>query len=384
MLRVPLVLTQIRIPVVLSLLLGYGVLVTTLVEAGTWFPKVAGSQKPQKVDLIYPGPVHRTPLQGLTATTNENPDLLMQSTWLEETAYRLAKVAGKDGFTGVESFLTQAITSKLKQGLSDNVGVLPWFQRFEFQIDLESETFPVSAVRTIQPLYQSKDQLDTLFTQLRYAHHVQFGVQRHTTNIGVGYRRLLLDKTLMLGVNAHFDREWEKRHSRLGYGVEARWYGADLYMNLYQGMSDSRTVSNTVREDVVNGYDIQSFFQIPYIPSTRLMVTGSWWKNRGTQYIGGWKAGVESDLTPFTQMAVGAAHDNDANNTEVYFLLRVSLGAYGHQRPVLLGDKPIADQAWNMRDMSGFTLDRVRRDENIRLRRITTTNGTVSIIVARS
>ena len=69
MLRVPLVLTQIRMAVVLFLLLGYGVLVTTLVEAGTWFPKVAGSQKPQKVDLIYPGPVHRTPLQALTATT---------------------------------------------------------------------------------------------------------------------------------------------------------------------------------------------------------------------------------------------------------------------------------------------------------------------------
>ena len=59
------------------------------------------------------------------------------------------------------------------------------------------------------------------------------GEIRNVTNVGIGYRHLFFDKTVLLGANAHLDREWDHDHTRAGGGLEARWFGVDWYLNVF-------------------------------------------------------------------------------------------------------------------------------------------------------
>jgi hypothetical protein len=330
-----------------------------------WFSALASNAKQQNLPDLG------------RADLEKKETLSKQSTFLEEKAFQLAANTSAHSLSGVKSFLTQTLKEQITGALQENLDLPEWAKRIEVQFDLETEAKPVYSIRTVQPLYQSADKVNTFFTQLRYARHTDFDLRRHTSNIGLGYRRLLLDNTVMLGANVHYDREWRRSHSRLGVGLEARWSGADIFLNRYQGLSSERTVSSTVTEDIMDGWDVQALLQVPYIPSTRVMATGSRWKKSANDYINGWRAGLESDLTPFTQISLGASNDNDQSDPEFFVNFRVSLGGYGHKRPTLLGENSVSKVAWERRDMSNYTLDRVRREENIRLKQTNTAGRVV-------
>jgi len=328
-----------------------------------WFSALASNAKQQNLPDLG------------RADLEKKETLSKQSTFLEQKAFQLAANTSAHSLSGVKSFLTQTLKEQITGALQENLDLPEWAKRIEVQFDLETEQKPVYSIRTVQPLYQSADKVNTFFTQLRYARHTDFNLRRHTSNIGLGYRRLLMDNTLMLGANVHYDREWRRSHSRLGVGLEARWSGADIFLNRYQGLSSERTVSSTLKEDIMDGWDIQTLFQVPYVPSTRVMVTGSRWKKAAKNHINGWRAGIESDLTPFTQISLGASDEDNLDDTEFFVNFRISLGGYGHKRPTLLSDTPISHAAWEMRDMSNYTLDRIRREENIRLKQTTSSGG---------
>lgn len=260
-----------------------------------------------------------------------------------------------------------------------------WLSRVRFNFNYETNSDPTLSVSTIQPLYQSEGNKNTLFTQLRYAHHQQFDESRNTTNIGFGYRRLLGNGDVLVGANVHYDREWKRSHSRLGFGVEARWSGADIYINRYQGLSGRRTISATITEEIVNGWDMQALVQMPYIPSARFSFVGSSFRKNSNEYVSGLRAGVEADLSPQWTMEFGAANDNDEDDIELFFGLRFSLAGRRDNTNVLLKKNFVSDSIWYERAMAQHTLDRVRRENNIRLKRTTSSpTGSVSVEVERS
>jgi len=256
-----------------------------------------------------------------------------------------------------------------------------WLKRVDLDIDLNQNGGPVYNIRTRQPLFQSDQKVDTIFTQLRWGKDFQFGAWRDSTNLGIGYRRLLMDKTLLVGTNTFFDRDWRKDHNRFGWGLEVRWFGVDIYVNGYLGLSADTTINTSTTEKVLDGGDAYMLFQVPYVPSTRLVGRASRWDKSSGDKLHAWRAGVEADLTQYSQLQVGAT-DSDEDDPGVYVQLRVNFGYYGN-RPVLLSKNPISDRAWAMRDMSEYTLDRVRRQENMVLERTTSTGG-FSIVVGRT
>ena len=187
-----------------------------------------------------------------------------------------------------------------------------------------------------------------------------------------------------MGTNIHYDREWKRSHNRLGLGLEARWSGADMYLNRYQGISSKRSVSSTISEEILNGWDVQALLQMPYIPSVRMMLAGSHWRKSANEHISGFKAGLEADLSPSIRLAVGVANDNDPNNMEVFLNVKLKLGGYRKNTSLSQNDKLVSASIWEMKDMSQHTLDRVRREETIRLKQTSINNGTISISVSRN
>ena len=188
----------------------------------------------------------------------------------------------------------------------------------------------------------------------------------------------------MLGGNIHLDREWKRDHNRLGLGVEARWYGADIFLNRYQGLSSDRSISSITTEEILDGWDLQTMLQVPYVPSVRILATSSRWKVGSGEYSNGWEAGIEADLTSFLQLTIGANdYSSDNKNKGMFLRLRLSPGQYGKNRPTLLSANSISTEPWQMRDMSNYTLDRIRRSENIKLQRITK-SACLKIVVVRN
>lgn len=82
-----------------------------------------------------------------------------------------------------------------------------WFRKFvptaEIKLQLSDDLKPVGSALFLVPLFERTESNDLLFTQGSISRFDR----RTTTNIGIGYRRLVLDEKLLLGVNSFFDYE---------------------------------------------------------------------------------------------------------------------------------------------------------------------------------
>jgi len=162
---------------------------------------------------------------------------------------------------------------------------------------VQEDDKPEFSVLTVQPLYQSGDARDTVFTQLRIARDYTFGQYRVTTNAGLGYRRLVADNTVLLGANAFYDREWKVDHSRVGVGTEARWAGLDLYANYYKALSGKHGAGTDIQEEALDGFDVELTAQVPYLPWARVRGQYFVWDTQASDdNVNGYTAAIELDL----------------------------------------------------------------------------------------
>lgn len=258
-----------------------------------------------------------------------------------------------------------------------------WAKRFEFELDVQQDDKPTWSLLTVQPLFQSEDKQNTVFTQLRIARDFTFDSHRTTTNAGLGYRRLVWGERILLGVNVFLDHEFDNEHTRVGGGGEARWSGYDLYFNFYEAISSERTVGTGITERALDGYDVELTSQIPYLP---------WARGRGKYFhfdsvaqvnnIDGYSASLEMDLQQNLQFEVGYSHDDVTRDGFWFAQFRFRLG--GGNRPVLASTGWIDAELFRWRDMREHTLDKVRRDNTIVIERTTAAGaGSFSVTISR-
>mgnify|MGYP000697194739 FL=1 len=60
-------------------------------------------------------------------------------------------------------------------------------------------------------------------------------------NLGIGYRKLSDDNSMMYGANTFIDADMFEGHRRLGYGLEAKASLLDLSLNRYQKITNMKT-----------------------------------------------------------------------------------------------------------------------------------------------
>jgi hypothetical protein len=247
-----------------------------------------------------------------------------------------------------------------------------WLKRFEADVTINENDKPEWSILTVQPLFESEDLQDTIFTQLSQRRYYAFTEVRDVSNLGIGYRRLLFDNTVLVGVNGFFDYEWDNHHQRTSAGAEIKWAGLDFYANRYWGISSEHTIDvNGTVEEPVDGHDIELVAQVPYVPWARIHGRRYWWNVKGQfEDIKGWEVGGEFDLVQNLQIKTGVKSDNymseDNNQNEVYVMVRFRMD-FG--RPVALSNRVVDADPWIMRDMSEYRLDKVRRQNKIILQR---------------
>ena len=97
-------------------------------------------------------------------------------------------------------------------------------------------------------------------------------------NLGLGYRFLNADQSMMFGANTFYDQDLEEGHKRVGFGLEGKAAILDLNYNHYQKATNMKLVSG-VKEQTLSGQEYNISSQLPYMPWTTFNFQGYRFEN---------------------------------------------------------------------------------------------------------
>lgn len=352
---------------------GVALLVTAVIGGG-----VALSRDGIADDTL-PAPETPRPKDPVTLDRTES----RQATPVDHAAMRFIQIA-QHGDTAAAT--QSAVAALMKEGMNYwlpglGSGAPDWAKRIEWEFDWQHGNKPEFSVMTVQPLYQSEDRLDTVFTQVRLASLHQFSDHRFAQNVGLGYRRVLDDGAAMLGGNVFHDYEWNNHHSRVSAGIEGRWGPVDLFANAYWGLSGKHSAGTDTTEVPLDGRDVELSLQVPYVPWARVRARRFFWDAvDAPNDIDGKAFSLDADIHQNVQIEAGATDDN-TGGWESFLKLQFRLASWnGGDRPVAASSRIVDRKIFDDRDMRDYALDEVRRENKIILERtssgITISRGT--------
>lgn len=283
--------------------------------------------------------------------------------------------AASTAFAMAKNSATNYLLPSLGQNAPD------WAKRIEFEVDVQQNLKPTYSILTVQPLYQDANNQNTIFVQLSQLRYDMLGKYRDTTNVGLGYRRLLFDSQVLVGANAFYDYEWTYTHQRAGLGGELKWAMLDLNANWYKAVSSEKSIDAAagITERAMSGYDVELRSQVPFVPWLQVGARHYHWNSDYADDTKGWQYSASALIAPNLSLEAGWKRDN-YNSANGFAKIAVHLART--DRPAMLSSKFVSDTAFERRDMRAYTLDKVRRENRIVVERKTTTT-TGSIIIAR-
>lgn len=190
---------------------------------------------------------------------NNNQDIPLPSTNAQELAQIIvdnSSLLNKD--TDATQYAISRISSKANQQIEQ------WLNQFgHARVSLSTDkkfTLEGSSADLLIPLYDSEKNL--FFSQTSY-HRKD---SRSQLNQGIGYRHFA-DK-FMIGLNAFYDYDLSRYHSRFGVGAEVWRDYFKLSANHYHRLSNWRTSDDVIdyNERPANGWDIRTEGYLPAYP----------------------------------------------------------------------------------------------------------------------
>lgn len=266
-----------------------------------------------------------------------------------------------------------------------------WLRRTE--LDYNYWSFGKSkgfSLLTVQPLYLSDCHLDTVFFQGRVNRQTRFGesLWRMTYNLGVGYRKLLWDESVMLGANAFYDVENPYKHRRSSLGLELRTTAGEINTNFYFPQSRLIWTSGNTHERALQGWNVELGVPIPYTPWIKVYASKYRWDNVLFPRTDGHRFSVEITPVPFVRFEGGASKDNLTSKYKYFLKTELSFGFLG---PDNYDHSGVFNQdPYILCPMNERTLDKVRRSDTIAVEKAhvstpapTPTTGTFVVIIRR-
>ena len=241
-----------------------------------------------------------------------------------------------------------------------------WLERSTFAVTDTQDNDAEFEFETIQPLMETPGtKAHTIFMQGRLAKQSDDEI----LNIGLGYRNLSEDQTLILGINAFYDATTEYSHRRASLGVEAIGQTYSLRANYYSALSNEEKQTEgsvTTYQTALDGYDASLDMPVPYTPWMRLQATGYKWSAlKDFKDVSGYKVSMIGNLTKNIGFELGI-DDNNYNGSDAVVKLQYSLNGISTSGVTAsLADGAFSDAASSKRDLSAHTLDMVIRNNNV-------------------
>ena len=203
-----------------------------------------------------------------------------------------------------------------------------------------------------------------LFTQFSLHNQDINNDQRIIGNLGLGYRFLNSDQSMMFGANTFYDQDLSEGHKRLGAGLEAKAAMLDFNYNLYQKATNMKVVSGN-KEQTLSGQEYNISSQIPYMSWATFNYQGYRWENEKAQQDNkGNIRSLEMALSPSLQFTAeqdvsSVDGQDDINNYKLTLIYPPR-----SNQPSLL-DGAIAQEAFVKQNMQAALKNKVRRNNNL-------------------
>ena len=254
-------------------------------------------------------------------------------------------------------FLTSMVYADVSKNVSEYVSnLIPGNGHTEVSIDLRENNKPDYSILGVREILE----LDSgnIFTQFSLFNTEQNNSERIIGNLGIGSRKLLNNDTLMIGMNAFIDQDFNESHKRGSFGFEVRNSVLDFNGNMYRSLQD------TTKEIILDGWDYRLAGQVPYVHWSKLFINGYEWDGVLREDIKGMKIGSEIVLTPISILEL-AYDDKDKKGLEDEWYAKIQfIYPPKNNGPTALDG--ISDLAWKEnKDMSGELLSKVQRNNKI-------------------
>ena len=227
----------------------------------------------------------------------------------------------------------------------------------EISITGAEEFKPQYEILTVQPLRDDGKNITFFQGSL-----LRWDGDRDTINLGIGQRKFLLDKTVMLGANAFYDHEFQIDHSRTGLGLEMITGVGEARTNRYYANSNSRKNNNRsdAEEVALDGYDYEIGTHAPYIPDWKFFIKYFTWDKPNTSVdIEGYTYSTEF-MTPFgLKLVAGLNKYDNSKDEQAFFSLVFSSSKTDKNKKI------IQAKAYDLKSVEDQKLTKVRRQNKI-------------------
>ena len=219
--------------------------------------------------------------------------------------------------------------------------------------------FKILGVRDILPSDNSN-----LFTQFSLHTQEINSDKRIIGNLGLGYRFLNSDQSMMFGANTFYDQDLEENHKRVGLGFEAKAAMLDFNYNLYQKATNQLVISGT-NEQVLSGQEYNITSQIPYMPWSTFNFQGYRMENeKTTQDVKGNIYSLEMALNPSLQFDIlKDVSSVDGQEDEWEYMLTFTHPPRNNKASLL--DGVVSQEAFVKKDIKDSLKGKVRRNNNL-------------------
>ena len=248
--------------------------------------------------------------------------------------------------------------AEMLQKLIPGEGVTEVSVEFEDAVDNDIN-FSILGVRDISSTDNSN-----LFTQFSLHTQEVNSDKRYIGNLGLGYRALTEDESMMFGANIFWDQDIAERHQRIGFGLEGKASMLDFSFNQYIKTTNQKVISGT-KEQNLSGSDYNIGSQVPYMPWATFNYQSYKWDNeKAVSDQKGKIYSLETILTPSLHFNI--EKDNSGNNgvKDQHNYKLVYVYPPNNNKPSLM-DGALASVAFEKRNMKASLKDKVRRNNNL-------------------
>ena len=234
------------------------------------------------------------------------------------------------------------------------------FDVFELSIDSPDDLSSAS-ILVVKGLSDPDDIKNTWFTQ----GSIFLDAGRATLNMGLGYRRLVADEKLLLGVNTFYDQEYPYRHGRASLGLEARTTVGEFNFNRYWATTSWQAGDNGLDEHALGGVDLEIGIPLPYMNWATFYARAFRWHSviRGEKDSIGSDLSLRAEVPVIPGLAIEAGHrqysSSESTNNFIKFEYDVIQAFKKDKGPIF------TSYAYKMASMEGQRLKKVRRENKI-------------------
>ncbi len=241
---------------------------------------------------------------------------------------------------------TSFVSDSIKSNLSNT----------EVSITGSEDLKPQYEIITVQPIRDVGN--DVTFFQ---GSLLRWDGDRDTINLGIGQRRFLLDKNILVGVNAFYDHEFGVDHSRLGWGAEMLTSVGEARYNEYYHNSTTRKNQDRAgsSEAAMDGRDYEIGTHMPYIPAWKFYAKYFEW-NYGSVDNNGFTYTTEFN-TPYG-VTISAGFTKYDNSKDEQPFIKISF----NPSQIKEDTKIMQEIAYDLKSVEDKKLTKVRRENRIR------------------